>query len=64
MGLPLILMDPDNNCGCRCLNDYCRCRYDVIFPMFSIFIVTMVFFAAPTARKNAAGSREQGDNAY
>ena len=57
-------MDPDDYCRCRHPDDYHRCRYDLIFPMFSIFPVTVIFTAAPMARKNAAGSREQGDNAY
>ena len=64
MGLPLIRMDPDNNCGRRYPDDYCRCRHGVIFPMFSIFLVTATFPAASMAGENAAGSREQGDNAY
>jgi hypothetical protein len=56
-------MDPDNNCGRRYPDDYCRCRHGVIFPMFSIFLVTATFPAASMAGENAAGSREQGDNA-
>ena len=64
MGLPLIRMDPDDDCGCRYPDDYRRCRDDAVFPMFSIFPVTVIFSAAPMAWKNAAGSREQGDNAY
>ena len=63
-------MDPDNYCRCRYPDDYDRCRNGVIFPMFPIFpmlpifLVTAIFSDAPSTRKNAAGSREQGDNAY
>jgi hypothetical protein len=64
MGLPLILMDPDDYGGCRYPDDYRGCRYHAIFPMFPIFPVTVIFSAAPMARKDAAGSREQGDNTY
>ena len=63
-GLLLILMDMDNYCGCRHPDDYRRCRHDVVFLMLTIFHVTAIFSAAPMARKYAAGSREQGDNAY
>jgi hypothetical protein len=64
MGLPLIRMDSDDHFRCRYPDDYCRCRHDVIFSMFSIFPVIVIFSAALTARKNAAGSCEQGGNAY
>jgi hypothetical protein len=57
-------MDPDDYCRCRYSNDYYRCWYDVIFSMLSIFPVTVTFPAAPMARKDTAGSGEQGDNAY
>jgi hypothetical protein len=55
MGLPLIRMDPNN---------YCRPRFAVMFYVLAIFSVIVTFSAAPPARKNAADSREQGDNAY
>jgi hypothetical protein len=55
MGLPLIRMDPDNDC---------RPRFAVMFHMLSIFPVVVIFPAAPPARKDAADSHEQGDNAY
>jgi biopolymer transport protein ExbD len=48
-------MDPDN---------YCRRRFAVMFCVLSIFLVTVTFATASTARENAAGSREQSDNAY
>ena len=54
MRLPLIWMDPD---------DYGRFNNDVMFLVPSIF-PTLVTFSAASARKNAAGSREQGGNAY
>jgi hypothetical protein len=47
-------MDPDN---------YCRPRFAVMFFVLSIFPITATFPAASMARKNTAGSREQGDNA-
>jgi hypothetical protein len=47
-------MDPDN---------YCRPRFAVIFSVLSIFPITTIVPAASMARKNTAGSREQGDNA-
>jgi hypothetical protein len=57
-------MDPDDYCRWRYPDDYHRCRCDLIFPMFSIFPMTVIFSAAPMAREKTAGSREQGDNAY
>ena len=54
MGLPLIWMDPD---------DYGRFDNYVMFLVPSIFPL-LVTFSAASARKNAAGSREQGGNAY
>ena len=61
--LPLIRVDSDDHFRFRHPDDYCRCRYGVIFPMFAIFLVTAIFSAALTAREDAAGSREQGANA-
>jgi hypothetical protein len=55
MGLPLIRMDSD---------DHFRFMIAVMFSVPSIFLMTATFPAASMARKNAAGSREQGDNAY
>jgi hypothetical protein len=57
-------MDPDDYRRCGYSNDYYRCWYDVIFSMLSIFPVTVTFPATPMARKDTAGSGEQGDNAY
>ena len=54
-GLPLIRMDPDDHFGFM---------IDVMFCMLPVFPMTATFPAASTARENAAGSREQGDNAY
>ena len=54
-------MDPDNY---RRPDHYYRCRFDMIFCMLSIFPMAVMFLAAAMARKNAAGSREQGGNAY
>jgi hypothetical protein len=51
----LIRMDLDSNC---------RFRLFVMFFVVSIFPMTAIVAAASTARKNTAGSREQGDNAY
>ena len=52
--MPLIRVDPDN---------YRRPRFAVMFFLLSIFRMTAIVPAAPTARKYAADSREQGDNA-
>jgi len=48
-------MDPDN---------YCRPRFAMMFCVLAIFPMTAIIPAASMARENAAGSREQGDNAY
>jgi hypothetical protein len=48
-------MDPDN---------YCRPRFAVMFFVVSIFRMTAIFPAAPTAREDAADSHEQGYKAY
>jgi hypothetical protein len=45
-------------------DNYCRRRFAVLFCVLSIFLVTVTFATASTARENAAGSRDQGDNAY
>jgi hypothetical protein len=45
-------------------NDYCRPRFAVMFRVLLIFFVTATFPAASMARENAAGSCEQGGNAY
>jgi len=69
MGLPLILMDADN---------YCRCRYRRLPPVQERRDIPHVpdipyvphiprdrdILCRPSARKNAADSREQGTNAY
>lgn len=47
-------MDPD---------DYCRPRFAVMFFVLSISRMAAIVPAAPTARKYAADSREQDDNA-
>jgi hypothetical protein len=54
MGLPLIRMGPDNDC---------RPRFAVMFFVLSIFRMTAIVPTAATARKYAADSREQDDNA-
>jgi biopolymer transport protein ExbD len=48
-------MDPDV---------HARFRIAVMFSLLSIFFMIATFPAASMARENAAGSREQGDNAY
>ena len=53
--LPLVRMDPDV---------HARFRIAVMFSLLSIFFMIATFPAASMARENAAGSREQGDNAY
>ena len=55
MGLPLICVDPD---------DHCSFNFAVMFCVLSIFLTTAIVSAATMAWKNAAGSGEQGDNAY
>jgi hypothetical protein len=54
-GMPLIRMNPD---------DHVRCTINVMLCVLAIFLMTSSFPAASMAGKNAAGSREQGDNAY
>jgi len=52
-------MDPDNDCRFMLF-----VMFFVMFFVVSIFPMTAIVAAASTARKNTAGSREQGDNAY
>jgi hypothetical protein len=54
-------MDPDDY---RWPDDYYRGRFDMIFGMLSLFAMAAMSLAAAMARKSAAGSREQGGNAY
>jgi hypothetical protein len=56
-------MDPDDHCRCRYPDDYYRRRFGMIFCVPSIFPMAVIFSAA-MARKNAAGSVEQGGNAH
>ena len=55
MGMPLIRMHPD---------DHFRSMINVMLRVLAKFLMTAAFPAASMAGKNAAGSREQGDNAY
>ena len=55
MGMPLIRMHPD---------DHFRSMIKMMLRVLAIFSMTVAFPAASMTRKNAAGSSEQGDNAY
>jgi hypothetical protein len=48
-------MDPD---------DHCRFRITGMFCVLSIFPISAIALSVSMARKNTAGSSEQGNNAY
>jgi hypothetical protein len=58
---PLVRIDAGDHCRVRIAATF---GVRPVFPMTEIFALLVILGAAPMARKNAPGGREEGDNAY